>query len=68
MDEVTDEHPLHDYYLRGEEQDRLAEPFGQIEYLRTLAVLDEHLPPAPAVVADIGGGPGRYALELARQG
>jgi SAM-dependent methyltransferase len=61
-------HPLHDYYERGEEQDRLVEPFGQVEYLRTLDVLAEHLPPAPAVVADVGGGPGRYALELARQG
>jgi len=26
------------------------------------------LPPAPAVVADIGGGPGRYALWLASLG
>lgn len=28
----------------------------------------EHLPPAPARVADIGGGVGRYAIELTRRG
>ena len=68
MDEELDDDPLHAYYLRGEEQDRLAEPFGQVEYLRTLEVLGEHLPPVPAVVVDVGGGPGRYALELAGPG
>ena len=68
MDEPLDDDPLHAYYLRGEEQDRLAEPFGQVEYLRTLEVLEEHLPAAPAVVADVGGGPGRYSLELAARG
>ncbi len=34
----------------------------------TLRALDEYLPPAPAKIADIGGGPGRYAIELTRKG
>lgn len=34
----------------------------------TLRALAEHLPPPPARVLDCGGGPGRYAIELARQG
>jgi SAM-dependent methyltransferase len=68
MSDPQDLDPLHAYYQRGEEQDRLAEPLGQVEYLRTVEVLEEHLPPAPAVVADVGGGPGRYALELANRG
>jgi ubiquinone/menaquinone biosynthesis C-methylase UbiE len=34
----------------------------------TLRALDEYLPPAPARVLDIGGGPGRYAIELTRRG
>jgi SAM-dependent methyltransferase len=38
------------------------------EFAVTLRALAEHLPPPPAVVYDIGGGPGRYAIELARQG
>ena len=59
---------LHAYYEQGEEVDRLDEPAGQVEFLRTTEVLSEHLPPAPAVVADVGGGPGRYALWLAGLG
>ncbi|MBC8255137.1 MAG: methyltransferase domain-containing protein [Ardenticatenia bacterium] len=34
----------------------------------TLRALAEHLPPPPARVLDCGGGPGRYAIELARRG
>jgi ubiquinone/menaquinone biosynthesis C-methylase UbiE len=30
-----------------------------------MALQAMHLPPPPATVADIGGGPGRYALWLA---
>ncbi len=38
------------------------------EFAVTLRALDEHLPPPPARVLDCGGGPGRYAIELARRG
>jgi S-adenosylmethionine-dependent methyltransferase len=38
------------------------------EFAVTLRALAEHLPPPPARVLDCGGGPGRYALELARRG
>jgi ubiquinone/menaquinone biosynthesis C-methylase UbiE len=31
-------------------------------------LLERYLPPAPAIVADIGGGPGRYAIWLAERG
>ena len=48
------------------EWDRLAR--HRVEYEITLRALAEHLLPAPAAVADIGGGVGRYAVELARQG
>lgn len=34
----------------------------------TLRAVGDHLPPAPARVIDVGGGPGRYAVELARGG
>jgi SAM-dependent methyltransferase len=39
-----------------------------LEFERTTEILLRSLPPAPAVVADIGGGPGRYALWLAERG
>jgi S-adenosylmethionine-dependent methyltransferase len=38
------------------------------EYALTRRALREHLPPAPARILDCGGGPGRYAIDLARQG
>jgi ubiquinone/menaquinone biosynthesis C-methylase UbiE len=38
------------------------------EFALTLRALAQYLPPPPARVLDCGGGPGRYAVELARQG
>jgi len=38
------------------------------EFAVTLRALDAYLPPPPARILDCGGGPGRYAIELARQG
>jgi S-adenosylmethionine-dependent methyltransferase len=38
------------------------------EFAVTMRVLQEYLPTAPAKVLDLGGGPGRYAIELAKQG
>jgi len=38
------------------------------EFAVTMRALADHLPPPPARVLDCGGGPGRYAIELARQG
>jgi SAM-dependent methyltransferase len=66
---VTDlDDDIMDYYNQGMERDRLADPRRSIEYLRTMNVLQRHLPPVPATVLDIGGGPGRYALDLAALG
>jgi SAM-dependent methyltransferase len=51
---------LQAYYARDEERDRLSAGVGRVEFLRTIEVASRSLPAAPAVVADIGGGPGRY--------
>jgi SAM-dependent methyltransferase len=60
---------LHQHYELGLEEPRLDQPLGSVEFARTLEVAARVLPPPPAaVVADIGGGPGRYALELAGRG
>ena len=39
-----------------------------VEYGVTLRTLREYLPPPPAAVLDVGGGPGTYAIPLAEQG
>lgn len=38
------------------------------EFAITWKALEEYLPPPPARILDCGGGPGRYAIELARRG
>ncbi len=40
----------------------------RMEFAVTLRALSDYLPPVPARVLDIGGGPGRYAITLAQQG
>jgi S-adenosylmethionine-dependent methyltransferase len=55
---------------------RLAEPFlahqrtlrGLVRYTLVGRQLEEHLPPPPARVADIGGGAGHQSIPLARNG
>ena len=59
---------MHEHYTRGLELERLAGSAGQLEFERTKEIIVRHLPPPPAVVADIGGGPGRYTLWLAQLG
>jgi SAM-dependent methyltransferase len=60
---------MHAYYELGQEADRLSSPgAGRLEFDRTREILLRALPPPPAVIADIGGGPGRYALWLAGLG
>jgi SAM-dependent methyltransferase len=57
------------YYEGGVEQERLA-PGGRsgVELVRTLELLERFLPPAPARVLDVGGGPGIYATILRDRG
>jgi SAM-dependent methyltransferase len=55
---------LRAHYEQGEEHDRLERRAGRLEFLRTTEIILRCLPPAPSLVADIGGGPGRYTLWL----
>jgi SAM-dependent methyltransferase len=57
------------HYEERREAERLtAFPAGRLEFLRTQALLARLLPPAPASVADVGGGAGVHALPLAAAG
>jgi ubiquinone/menaquinone biosynthesis C-methylase UbiE len=49
------------------ERDRL-EKYARLEFFRTKEIISRHLPKSPVVILDIGGGPGRYALWLAKLG
>jgi SAM-dependent methyltransferase len=65
---VTDP-AIRSYYDNGHEQARLF-PGGTptVEFTRSLELLERLLPPPPARVLDVGGGPGTYAAPLARAG
>ena len=57
-----------EYYALGLEDRRLGEGKGPLERARTEELLARYLPPVPAVVLDVGGGTGHYALWLAARG
>ena len=56
------------YYNEGLEIGRLDKTIGPLELARTQELIAGHIPPPPAVFLDIGGGPGRFAAWLAREG
>ncbi len=56
------------HYLETKESERLSGAHGELERLRTLEILARALPPAPAVIFDIGGAAGAYAFPLSGQG
>ncbi|CAM3657913.1 class I SAM-dependent methyltransferase [Occultella aeris] len=62
------ESEIRDYYDQGREAGRLRDGPGLLEQIRTRELLTRLLPPAPAVVLDVGGGPGAYAVWLAERG
>ena len=57
-----------DYYATGRELDRLTRGIGPLELARTKELVERYFPAPPAVVFDIGGGPGVYSCWLARKG
>ncbi|QIR39976.1 class I SAM-dependent methyltransferase [Tolypothrix sp. PCC 7910] len=56
------------HYEIGQEQERLSQGTGLLEFVRTQEIISRYLPPAPAVIFDVGGGAGVYSYWLAQQG
>jgi SAM-dependent methyltransferase len=55
------------YYAGFNEWDRLDPDEGRLEFRRAMEIRDRHLLSLGRVL-DLGGGPGRYSIELARRG
>ncbi len=49
------------------EWERLSRPYRRFELASTLRLIDEYFPPCGRIL-DVGGGPGRYSIELAQRG
>jgi SAM-dependent methyltransferase len=56
------------HYASGYEAARLHTGTGQLDRERSRELLKRFLPPAPATLLDVGGGPGGHACWLAQQG
>ena len=56
------------HYASGYEADRLHKGTGNLDRERSRELLKRFLPPAPARILDVGGGPGGHACWLAQQG
>ena len=59
---------IEEHYLQSKESERLSGARGELERLRTQAILYRHLPAAPATILDVGGAAGIYAFPLSKQG
>jgi len=55
-----------DHYASGYEAGRLQSGTSQIELARTQELVMRYVPPLPAVIFDVGGGPGVYACSRRR--
>jgi ubiquinone/menaquinone biosynthesis C-methylase UbiE len=56
------------HYASGYEAKRLRTCAGKLDCERSRELLKRFLPPAPATILDVGGGPGGHACWLAKQG
>ena len=57
-----------EHYSTGYEAQRLQRGASHIELIRTQEIITRYIQKPPAIVFDIGGGPGVYAFWLAKQG
>jgi ubiquinone/menaquinone biosynthesis C-methylase UbiE len=66
---MSDPKELLDYYSRSyTEAERLTGGLGALERVRIRELIARHLPAPPAVVCDVGGGPGAHSFWLAGLG
>ncbi len=63
---MTDQYVI-DFYNSYDEDGRLANPYGAVEFLTTMRYIEKYLKPGGRVL-EIGAGTGRYTHALARQG
>lgn len=64
---MTNFEKIKSYYAVFDEQHRLEKPEGRLEFEVCMRIMQDHLKSADRVL-DLGGGAGKYAIELATQG
>jgi ubiquinone/menaquinone biosynthesis C-methylase UbiE len=62
-------HEILEHYGKAyDEANRLTTGGARLEFIRTQEIIERYFPAPPAVIYDIGGGPGAYSLWLAQKG
>lgn len=67
MQSITNTEKVESYYSQFDEWKRLEEPEGKLEFDIVMSLLNRHIPKGSRVL-DLGGGPGRYTVELSNLG
>lgn len=65
---MASENPVERYYDAGAQHEWERQDRHRTVFAVTWRALDDYLPEPPAAILDIGGGPGRYSVGLARRG
>jgi ubiquinone/menaquinone biosynthesis C-methylase UbiE len=60
--------PIQEHYSEEFSERERLEKYAQLEFFRTKEIISRHLPKNRTVILDIGGGPGHYAMWLAKRG
>jgi len=64
---MTDFEKVKQVYDLKDEWDRFELPYGKLEFELTMPIITSYLPQKVEIL-DLGGGPGRYTIELAKLG
>jgi ubiquinone/menaquinone biosynthesis C-methylase UbiE len=64
---MTDFEKVKSFYIEKDEWSRFDTPAGKLEFDLTLPIITSHLQQKVEIL-DLGGGPGRYTIELAKLG
>lgn len=64
---MEEKHIVEAFYQKVNEEERLADRQGHVEYMTTMSYIRKYLKPHMQI-AEIGAGTGRYSLALAREG
>lgn len=68
MNQSVNKDKVVDYYSGFDEQTRLSDNWGQIEFLRSQNIISRYLKKTSSVILDVGGAAGRYSCWLAKEG
>lgn len=64
---MVESNVVNEFYERYNEEERLTDRAGQVEFATTMKYIHKYLKPGMQI-AEIGAGTGRYSLALAREG